>query len=482
MNRRLSVEYGLRWAFISPWGAKSNNVVAFMERFWDPAKAPQVAANGSIVPGTGDIYNGLVLPGSGFPESARGRVAVYDDPAVRALFRGIPAKFHPLRKNNLQPRLSFAWDVLGNGKLAVRAGAGIFHGVTGIAYSGWYLGARAPLTLAATVTNGHADNPGSGVLSTTRFPIDAGALPAEYKMPTMYNYSFGIQTLLPYQTQLDVSYVGNSGRHLSRARPLNFLTPQQQAAHQGVDLRPFLPYRGLGGITIVEPAATSSYNSLQLAARRRTGQITYAVSYTLGKIIGYGNEGVASGFQNPLNIRADRSELEESRRHWLVISHTWELPWHKSQRGLLGRLAGGWSLSGVWTLATGRLFGPTVTAVARGVATRPDVVGPWYLPKSERTLFRYFNTAGFVRPPDWTYCNAGRWIIRGPGSVDLSAFALKDIAVLENMRVQLRLEAFNAMNHMNLESINTQLGHRSFGQVSGTGAPRYLQIGAKFIW
>jgi len=482
VNRRLSVEYGLRWAFISPWGAKWNNVVAFMAHFWDPAKAPQVAPNGAIVPGTGDPYNGLVLPGSGFPESAKGRVAVYDDPAVRALFRGIPSKFHPLRKNNLQPRFSFAWDVFGNGKLAVRGGAGIFHSVTGIAYSGWYLGARAPLTLAATVTNGHADNPGSGIPNTTRFPIDAGALPGEYEIPTMYNYSFGIQTIAPWKTQLDISYVGNSGRHLSFSRPINFLTPEQQAAHQGVDLRPFLPYRGLGGISIVEPSVTSSYNSLQVAARRRTGQLTYAVSYTLGKIIGFGNEGVAGGMQDPLNLRAERSELEESRRHWLVISHTWDLPWYKNQRGWLGRIAGGWSVSGVWTFSTGRLFGPSVTSVARGVATRPNVVGEWYLPPEERSLFRYFRTEAFARPPDWTYGNAGKWIIRGPGSYDLSAFALKDVRILEKMRIQLRLEAFNALNHMNLESINTQLGNRAFGQVSGVGAQRYLQIGAKLLW
>lgn len=80
----------------------------------------------------------------------------------------------------------------------------------GIAYSGWYLGARAPLIQSTAISSGVADNPSSGIPNTTQFPIAAGSLTEEYKMPTMYNYSFGIQTLLPYETQLDVSYVGNS--------------------------------------------------------------------------------------------------------------------------------------------------------------------------------------------------------------------------------------------------------------------------------
>ncbi|MFN7939441.1 MAG: TonB-dependent receptor [Bryobacteraceae bacterium] len=482
LSRRFSLEYGMRWAFISPWYAQLNNLVAFMPQFWNASSAPQVAANGAIVPGTGDIYNGLVLPGSGWPSEAQGRVPQYDDPQIKALFRGVPRGFNPLRKTNLEPRASFAWDVFGNGKLAIRAGAGTFHGVTGIAYSGWYLGAREPLVSNTSISNGVADNPASGIPNTTRFPISAGSLPYDYPMPTMYNYSFGIQTLLPYKTQLDMSYVGNTGRHLSFSRPLNFLTPEQQAANQGVDLRRFLPYRGLNSLSLVEPSATSSYNSLQISARRRTGDLTYSLSYTAGKIIGYGNEGVAGGIQDPLNVRAERSELEESRRHYAVLMHTYELPWFRKQQGLFGRVLGGWSFTGVWTLTTGRLYGPSLTGVARQVASRPDVVGEWELPKSERNIFRYFNTGAFARPADWTYGNSGKWVVRGPGSIDLSAFALKDVHIVERVKLQLRVESFNVANHMNLQDINTQLGNRAFGQISGVGAPRYFQFGAKVIW
>jgi hypothetical protein len=162
--------------------------------------------------------------------------------------------------------------------------------------------------------------------------------------------------------------------------------------------------------------------------------------------------------------------------------HTYELPWFKKQQGLFGRVLGGWSFTGVWTLNTGRLYGPSLTGVARQVANRPDVVGEWYIEPDKRTIFQYFNTAAFARPKDWTYGNSGKWVVRGPGSIDLSAFALKNIRILEKLTAQLRIESFNVANHMNLQDINTQLGNRSFGQISSVGSPRYFQSGIKLMW
>jgi hypothetical protein len=453
-----------------------------MPQYFDPAKVPQVAANGSIVTGTGDPFNGLVLPGSGFPDSAKGRVAAASDPSLQGLFRGIPKTFNPLDKNNLQPRLAIAWDPAGDGKTAVRAGFGAFTGVTGIAYSGWYLGARAPLVQSATITNGNADNPAGGIPNTTRFPIDAGALPKNYDMPDVYNYSLSVQRQLPFSTLVDVGYVGTSSRHLSMSRNINAPTPETFAAHQGVDLRPYYPYLGLGSISVVEPAATGQYHSMQLLVKRRSRDLSYSFAYTLAKNSGYGIEGIAGQIQNPLNARPDYSELEESRRHNIVVTHSYETPWFRDQKGFFGRVLGGWSINGLWTWNTGRLYAPTLNSAPRQVATRPNVIGDPVLPDSQRTQFRWFNTDAFARPADYTYGNAPKWFLRGGGSFDLSAFALKEVRVLERARLQLRIEAFNALNHPYWSDIATTFGQSNFGQVTGVATQRYIQLGAKFFW
>lgn len=484
ITKNFTLEYGLRYSLISPWSTEWNNQVAFMQRFWDPAKAPQISSNGStIIPGTGDPYNGLVLPGSGFPESAIGRVPAASDPAVQALFRGVPKGFNPLRKTNFQPRFSFAWDIFGNGKVALRGGAGQFNGVTGIANSPWYLGgSRVPFGQNANVNYGSADNPGSGVPSNSIPVSNVAALPEEYKIPTVYNYNLGIQTELPFKVLLDVGYVGNQGRHMSYSRDINYAVPEDREGNPSANINIIRPYQGYGAINIVEPSTNSSYNSMQVSVRRRFSDLTFGVSYTLGKMIGYGIEGIAGGPQDPRNIRPERSEAEESRRHNLVVTHTYNTPWFRDQRGVLGRILGGWSINGVWTWTTGRLYNPGLTASPNQVANRPNVTGDWNLSADERSPFRYFNTDVFSRPDEFTYGNAGRFILRGPGTFDMSAFATKDVRVAERAKLQFRLEAFNALNHPYWTDLQTTYGQSNFGQVGDVATQRYIQLGAKFIF
>ncbi|MCX6624358.1 MAG: hypothetical protein NTY38_25515 [Acidobacteria bacterium] len=139
-------------------------------------------------------------------------------------------------------------------------------------------------------------------------------------------------------------------------------------------------------------------------------------------------------------------------------------------------------MAGLWMMNTGRLYSVSMTSAPGQVATRPDLVGDWRLPESQKTIFRWFNTAAFARPAAYTYGNLGKWVLRGPGTFSLSATALKEIRVVEKLRLQLRIASFNAMNHMDLQDINTNMGTAQFGQIGGVGAQRYFQFGLKMFY
>lgn len=481
----LSLEYGMRYAIIPPWRSKWNNISAFMISAYDPKKAPLVLPNGTLAPGTGDPLNGVVIPGSGFPSSAQSRFAALGD--LSRLFRGRPDGFVDTRYTNFQPRLSFAWDPFKTGKTSIRGGAGIFHGRSGIQNSGFMVGGNLPFVQQVSISNGQIDNPGGGTLFTVQTPVGIRAMPEEYKLPTVISYSFGVQRELPGRTLVDVSYVGNGGRHLLQSRELNWLSPEFQRANPGVDLRRFFPYYGLGGLSLQETSATSSYNSLQVAVTRRLYRgLMYGVAYTLAKQIGYGIEGPSPSPQDPTNLRLERSLTEEDRRHNLVISYVYELPeitrkW-RARQAWMGHVLGGWQISGAMTFNTGRHFNPGLTSASGQVASRPNVSGNPNLPRDKRTLFKYFDTSVFSRPPAYTYGNSGRFVITGPGTNNFDFSAMKNFRIHEDVKLQFRAEIWNLFNHPSYNGVATTLGRGDFGGVNSFFAPRYMQLGLKLYF
>src|SRR5581483_1350259 len=123
---------GLRWSYEPPVYLALNNGTNFVPEFFDPAKAPVVSpANGQIIsaPGTYDPYNGLVLPGSSFPERANPLVpeSIRANPAVLALFRDQPKGFVNNDNNNFSPRLGFAYDLTGAQTTVLRGGFGLIY-------------------------------------------------------------------------------------------------------------------------------------------------------------------------------------------------------------------------------------------------------------------------------------------------------------------------------------------------------------------
>ena len=157
--------------------------------------------------------------------------------------------------------------------------------------------------------------------------------------------------------------------------------------------------------------------------------------------------------------------------------------WNRFTNGVLG----GWSVGPIVTVDTGLPLNLTVNGNPSNSgpygADRPNVVGNWQL--ANPTVQEWFNTAAFVKNAPYTYGDAGRNILRGPGLFNLDIAAHKQFRISERFSAQLRLESFNATNtppFAGLGSPNTVVGSPQFGQISSAGTPRDNQIGLKILF
>ena len=279
---------------------------------------------------------------------------------------------------------------------------------------------------------------------------------------------------------------------------------------QAQALRPF-PY--LGSVTVQAPhAGNSIYHSFLFSAEKRFSKgFAVLTSYTFAKLISdsifnglnfIGSEGGNDfGYQNGLyNRRAERAEDPSNVPHRLVVSGLWEVPIGKGraldvQNGFLNAVVGGWQLNTITTIVAGTPV--SVRGANNGLANRPDWIGSLELPSgfvdaNPQRGVQWFNPAAFVNPALYVFGNTPRAIsqFRNPGAiiVDLSVF--KTFTLAEKLKLQLRGEAFNAPNHVNLGTPNTSFGagptgtnnNDAFGRITGSRDPRLMQLGLKLIF
>jgi hypothetical protein len=160
-------------------------------------------------------------------------------------------------------------------------------------------------------------------------------------------------------------------------------------------------------------------------------------------------------------------------RHRAVISYVYELPfgrgkqWLQDAGGAVQGLVGGWQLSGITTLTTGRPFTVTLqTGVNNNAPSWPNRIGSGKL--EDPTVDLWFNTADFVAPPPNTYGNSGRGILYGPGHVNFDTSLSKRFAVGGRTNVELRWDVFNLFNHPGFGFPNAAIGSATAGRISTT--------------
>jgi hypothetical protein len=448
ITKRLTLNLGLRVSLFGTYRERYKQAFNFDPSAFNAANAPTPASpsnnfvspdylpDGELQPVAGKTINPLngvvqcggaggnlpLLPGSAFPN-----VNVGSSPNAGCL------KGHLF---NPAPRIGFAFDPKGDGKMAIRGGYGIFfehtNGNEGNTES---LEGSAPLVLNATqsliqpgscaagATGGGYACIGGGAGTVPVFPLSPLSIPNKVLWPYMQQWNLNVQKELPSHIVLSVAYVGSKGTHLTLLNNLNQLHSTLASANpftkgqpitaadctsaptgklaNGTVLSPQADlnlsvvcgnvitntvrtaFPGYGSLNELRDIADSHYHSLQATANRTFGDLTLSLSYNYSHSIDDSSDRGDNAFVDSYNIRANRASSNFDQRHSLSVSYVYGLPFFRGS-GLAHKALGGWQVSGItvaqkglpFSVTNGSTYGDNAgVANGTGTGSRPDLVG-----------------------------------------------------------------------------------------------------------
>ena len=485
VNRKLTLNLGLRYEFGTPYYEKNNRLSNY-----DPA------TNSILLAKNGSLYDRSLV-----------------DPDY----------------NNFGPRLGFAYNIFT--KTVIRGGYGVGYNYLNRLGSADVLGTNFPIITRAAVAQTAPDptlNPlcagnvfAANCFRATQQGYPTSGLPNNVTLyvprnnrtANVQNWQLSIQQEIFAQLVLDVAYVGNRAKNLvilgdyNQARPLTTAELALPAA-QRPSLQARRPIQNFGTISAVLPEGFSNYNALQVKLERRFADGLYFLnSFTWSKTLDNASQvleepnGNTGTPQNVYNIRADKGIGAYDQPFNNTTSFVFEVPFGRGHRfgtnlhPVLDSVFGGWLLTGVNTMTSGQpinfRYGPSpvtnnLPTFLGGVALRPNVVcDPINRENRPNPTSGYFVRSCLTTPtPDQPFGNAGRNIARSDNyfNFDLGVHKQFRLPINEESRIELRAEFFNLFNRTNFQAANSDITNAAFGTISSAFPARQIQIALKFTF
>ena len=474
------------------------------------------------------------------PTEANGKISTLLTLTSAVNHLGSPFFSNPTLRN-FEPRVGLAWDVLGDGRTVVHAGAGIYD-VLPLPYEFQNMETRAApfYTLESTKTNlaGTFYQGGLAQLKPNA-GLSVSWIEQNPKRNYVMQWNLDIQRQLTRDLTATLGYVGSRGVHQpERVDDSNIVMPTSTPAGYLWPLNGSLVNPNYGEIRSMQWEGNSFYDALQLNLTQRLAHgFQIRGSYTWGRSIDtnsstiVGDEFLTSPSSlHVFDLSVDRGLSDFNVSQTLVIAGTWQIPGARSLSGPLAWIRKGWETSVLLKANTGVPFTPTF-------GTDGDPLGlnstdPWAFPNrlggpgcnslvNPGNPDHYIKTECFAVPtapnlafyntdcntafgstnpqsPAYLQCfnlggNAGRNILIGPGLVNLDFSLVKNSRINDSFNVQFRAEAFNILNRANYQVPPLVNGTDIFDSAgvpnvnagvltSTTTTSRQIQFGIKLIW
>ena len=399
---------------------------------------------------------------------------------------------------NFGPRVGFAYQVLPH--TVIRGGFGVFYNPAGNEGSSLRLFRNLPFGSTINITPGDIN---VGLRVSDGFPalqplgqaaIDkpygaVSAVAANFRPSYAEQFNLTLEhEIAPLALVIRAAFIGNLGRRLYNVYDANYPVPSAAAINTRRPFYSVLP--DLAGVNYFVSDGLSNYYAGQLTLDKRlkgglSGLLGYSWSHAIDNVVlEFGGGAAGPQPQDPRNLKAERGNSIIDLRHRLTVGYLYALPFGKGQPMLnqskvLDLIIGGWQTNGILTIQSGQPFSPVLqTSTTNGTGSRPNVVGKVSYP---RTLQRWFDPSAYATPAPFTYGNASRNSLFGPGRINSDMSLFKNFVIRDQMRFEFRAEGFNVFNHPQFGLPNQNIGNAQVGSITSTvGNPRQLQLGLRF--